>query len=141
MKKIDEKNQINIFYKIHDIIPEKMVLYHEFLLLLLDKINTTYLGSDVLCKDEDMQNHFSWCFKQVVNQFKKERIYFKEAGECYNYLWLFLYGAYYLSDNENKLELIKEYLKVLFSYNIKKSDMDMSVMKEIYHIFNNSLIK
>lgn len=141
MKKIDDKNQINIFYKIHDIIPEKMVLYHEFLLLLLDKIETTYLGADVLNQDKDMQNHFSWCFTQIINQFKTERIYFKENGECYNYLWSFLYGSFYLSDNENKIELIKEYLKVVFDFNLKKNDMDMIIAKEIYYVFNNSLIK
>ena len=51
------KEQIDTWYRAHNIILEKSELYYDFLSSLLDLIDETYLGSDVLVSDDDIINH------------------------------------------------------------------------------------
>jgi hypothetical protein len=139
MKLIDAKAQVEIFYKIHDIIPEKLILYHDFLFMLFYKIETTYFGPEILTKEDDIKNHYLWCYNETVKSFKQEHIYFKTNDECTEYFWLFFYNAFYLSDNKDVKTVINNYLNVLFDYSFNKNDSDMSLLLEIYNIFNKSM--
>lgn len=141
MKLIDIKAQVQIFYKIHDIIPEKLVLYHDFLYMLLHNIDTTYLGPEYLSKEDDINKHFLWCYTKTIEHFKKEHIFFKPNNESLDYLWLFFYNSYYLSDSKEVSLLLKEYFQVLFDYSFIKNEIDMQLLLEVYKIIDNSLIK
>ena len=77
------KNQIDIWYKAYNITLEKTELYYDFLIGLLDIIENTYLGADVLNTQENIKNHFDWCFQKVITNFTKEGIEFKERGPHY----------------------------------------------------------
>jgi hypothetical protein len=69
------REQLDIWYKGNNIIREKSELYYDFISSLINLIDETYLGSDIISTQEDMINHFMWCFQKVASNFEKERIY------------------------------------------------------------------
>jgi hypothetical protein len=135
------KEQIDIWYRAHNIIREKSELYYDFLSSLLDLIDETYLGSDVLISDDDIINHFNWCFAKIKNNFEQERIHFIVRGSYYEYLWALLYAGYYKSNNEQKYKILSEYFKELFIFNKVKNPIELESFIEIYKIFDQNLKK
>lgn len=135
------KEQIEVWYKTHNIIREKAELYYDFLFSLLDIVDETYLGSDVIKSDEDIINHFNWCFNKVVSNFEQERIYFNNKDTHYDYLWIFFYKAYYTCATKNKMEILSEYFKVLFNFNRIKTPPELESFTDLYKIFDQNLKK
>jgi adenosine deaminase len=86
-----QREQLEIWYRAHNIIREKAELYYDFLFSLLNLIDETYLGADVMQSEEDMMNHFTWCFNKVTSNFEQERIHFLTKNTHFPYLWFFFY--------------------------------------------------
>lgn len=135
------KNQIDIWYKTYNITREKTELYYDFLVSILDLVEETYLGSDILVKQEDIKNHFIWCFDKVVGNFEKEKISFKPRGNHFEYLWLFFYEAFYITDSEGGTIRIREYFYKLFDFNYKKTRSELDLLTEIYKLLDQNLKK
>ena len=68
---------IKMVYTKHNIIYEKCELYLDFTKSLLIKIFDTYLGDDITNQDEQY-NHFNWCWKKNIEDFKNEGFNFDE---------------------------------------------------------------
>jgi hypothetical protein len=135
------KNQIDTWYKAYNIVYEKTQLYRDFLISLLDLLDSTYLGNDVLIEEDDIKKHFLWCFNEIVNNFEKEKIYFRRDGFYIEYLWTFFHQTFYLSESEDKLKRIREYLYNLFVFNYEKTKTDLEMLTEFYTILNQNLKK
>lgn len=135
------KEQIDIWYRAHNIIREKSELYYDFLSSILDLIDETYLGSDVLVSDNDIINHYYWCFNKTINNFDQEGIHFINKSNQYEYLWLLLYRGYYKSVMERKHEILSEYFKELFTFNKVKTPVELESFIEIYKMFDQNLKK
>jgi hypothetical protein len=131
------KNQIDTWYKSYNIVYEKAQLCRDFLISLLDLLESTYLGKDVMMDDADIKNHFLWCFNEVVSNFEKEKIYFRKDGFYVDYLWTFFYQTFY----EDKLKRIRLYLYNLFVFNYDKTKTDLEMLTEFYTILNQNLKK
>ena len=75
-----EPDQVDIWFKINNIIPEKMELYYDFCHSLYLLIIETYLGdpegveTKVQMDEEDDRKHFNWCWKKNIENFKKEGV-------------------------------------------------------------------
>lgn len=134
------KDQIDTWYKSNDIVREKAELYHDFLSSLLTLINKTNLGFDVISTEEDIFNHFTWCFNRVVSNFEQERIYFTSKG-IFEYLWVFFYNTYYSHHKEEKIEPISEYFDILFNFNKVKTASELESFTELYKMFDKNLKK
>jgi hypothetical protein len=135
------KDQIEIWYKAHNIIREKAELYYDFLFSLLNIIDETYLGPDVIKSNEDMMNHFTWCFNKVIFNFEQERIYFINKSIYFDYLWTFFYKGYYMCSIENKNEVLHGYFNVLFNFNKVKTPIELESFTDLYKIFDQNLKK
>ena len=135
----DYKNQIDIWYKIHNITNEKIELYYDFLISIVDIIEETYLGPDVLQKEEDIKNHFTWCFNEVISNFKNEKIEFNQHGSHYDYLWLFLYQSFYTNDVDSRMKVIREYFTTLFNFEVKKTKIELDMLTDIYKLLDQNL--
>ena len=135
------KEQIDIWYRAHNIIREKSELYYDFLSSILNLIDETYLGSDVLVSDDDIINHYYWCFNKTLNNFDQEGINFINKTNQYEYLWVLLYRGYYKSVNEEKYMILSKYFKELFTFNKVKSPIELESFIEIYKIFDQNLKK
>lgn len=135
------KDQVDIWYKSHNIIREKAELYYDFLFSLLNVIEATYLGPDIIVSDEDIRSHFDWCFNKVISNFEQERIYFLTKNDQYQYLWFFFYKAYYKCSTENKYQILLDYFKLLFNFNKVKTPVELESFTDLYKIFDQNLKK
>lgn len=135
------REQIDTLYKVNNIIREKAELYYDFISSLLDIIDKTYLGPDVMISDDDMIDHFIWCFNKVSDNFEHERIHFIVKGSHYEYLWAFFYNAYYLCNTENKVLILHEYFKLLFDFNKIKTPSEIESFIDLYKILDQNLKK
>jgi len=133
--------QIHTWYEMNNITHEKCELYKHFYTSLLELIDETYLGSDVLVSDEDTKSHFNWCFKRVINDFKQERILFKEDGQYIPILFGFFIELYYDSENLEKRIILKEYFNYMFDIKKPKTFNESNTMIEFYKLLDKNLIK
>jgi hypothetical protein len=135
------KEQIDIWYRTHNIIQEKTELYYDFISSLLNIIDETYLGSDIIQTDDDMNSHFNWCFNKVADNFKQEKIYFIDKSGHYEYMWVLFYKGYYTCDTENKAEILRDYFKLIFNFNKAKTPIELESFIDLYKIFDQNLKK
>jgi len=138
--KLIKDNPITVFNKIHNIVPEKLELYYDFLLSLTTLINKTHPGDDALNTEIDIKNHFTWCFNTIIKNFEKEHIYFKNNGDYFDYIWSFYYVSYYTDiDKDEGYIKIKEYFKSLFNIAAKSYKNDADLLILIYNLFEKGI--
>jgi hypothetical protein len=143
-----DPEQVDIWFRVNNIIPEKMDLYYDLSYSLYLLIKTTYLGYDddfnetkVRMTSEDNQNHFDWCWNKTIENFTKEKIYFKEKGNHYEYFWNFFFEAFYLINMDEKTIRIREYFYKLFDFRYRKSRSELDILTEVYKLMEQNLKK
>jgi hypothetical protein len=134
------KEQIDVWYRSNNIVREKSELYYDFLSTLLNLIDETYLGSDVIQTEDDMNNHFNWCFNKIISNFEQERIYFITKG-FYEYLWVFFHKGYYTCAKKDKYQILSEHFRTLFNFNQIKSPIELESFINFYKILDQNLKK
>jgi hypothetical protein len=135
------KHQIDIWHRTYNINRDKIVLFYDFLSSLYELVDSTFLGKDVLYNEIDQRNHFNWCWKKIVSDFEKEKIYFKEKGTHYEYFWNFFFEAFYIVKLDEKESKIFEYFYKLFDFAYKKSRSELDVLTEVYKLLDQNLKK
>ena len=135
------KNQIDIWYKAYNISRERIELFYDFIYSFHSLIDETYLGNDVIQTEEDQKNHFTWCWDKTIESFNKEKIFFKERGQHYQYFWNFFLEAYYFVQLDNESSKISEYFYKLFDFKYKKSRSELDMLTEIYKLLEQNLKK
>lgn len=105
-----DKNSVKTYY-------EKKVFYiqaefiRDFLFSLLEKIEKTYLGDDIM-SDTNKKEHFIWCITEVGSQFKEEGIDINLTDTFISKIYNF-YNTYFYSVKKNKTNV--DNLKVRLS--------------------------
>ena len=137
---------VEVWFRVNNIIPEKLELYSDFSHSLNSLISQTYLGQNtisnetkIILSDKDNLNHFDWCWKKTIENFKKENINFHLKGSHYDYFESF-YDEIFYHQKEEKVRLsVGEFITDLFNLDktFTKSDLEMILM--IYKVLNNSL--
>ena len=135
------KQQIEVWSRAYNISREKTELFYDFIITLYELLEDTYLGNDVMISEEDQKNHYTWCWDKVIENFTKERIYFKERGSCYEYFWNFFLEAFYFAQLDDNQLKIREYFKKLFDFTYKKTRSELDMVTEIYKLFEQNLKK
>jgi len=135
------KHQIDIWHRTYNINREKIVLFYDFLSSLHTLVDSTFLGKDVLHNEIDQRNHFNWCWKKIISDFEKEKIFFKEKGTHYEYFWNFFFEAFYIPKLDEKDIKIFEYFYKLFDFAYKKSRSELDILTEVYKLLDQNLKK
>jgi len=134
------KHQFDVWCRTYNISREKIELFHDFLISLHDLIDSSYLGPNFI-QDENEKIHFSWCWDKTINNFAKERIFFKERGTHYDYFWVFFIESFYITNVKGNETKINNYFNILFNLNNIKTRSELDVLLEIYKIFEQNLKK
>ena len=87
------------FYKIVNINYQKMELFSDFIELLYNKINETYLGDEYI-KGDVITTHFFWCLNQTVLKFNDEKIFFEFDDKTKKLLLDIFKDIFYLNKND-----------------------------------------
>lgn len=128
-----EPDDVDIWFKVNNIIPEKMDLYYDFSFSLYYLILDTYLGDDknsetqIILSEEDNLKHFEWCWNKTIENFQKEGIVFNKKGEHQVYFLSFFTDIFY-NQKESKIKSsIGTFFNDLFNRKepFTKSDLDM----------------
>lgn len=129
--------------KNNNILPERVELYRDFVINLINNIFDTYLGNEYISSDEDIEGHYKWCFYKVVSEFEEEEISFRDNKELYEYFLLYFYNQFYKLE---KIPDISNYIKFWDQiFDLKsgikaKNKRTFEVLVELYEIFDKSLM-
>jgi hypothetical protein len=126
------------------VIKDRVEVYKDFTLNLLYYIIHYYLDRKTLSNDEDIRNHFHWCFNKVCNEFKEEDIDFSDNKVLEEYFYQFYYYQFYKlnfeeSTHDNSLSFYEKFWRNIFEYNKQKNKNVVNTLIEIYYIFDTSI--
>ena len=133
-----EKEEVDIWMKIHNIYPEKMELYYDFCNSLFLKITSTYLGfeddneSKINMSDDDNLNHFNWCWDQLIDDFSKENIFFESDRDHYEYFITFFEEIFYKQKEKKIRESINKFFRDVFDLEQSFTQSDLDLILTIY---------
>ena len=142
-----EIEEVDIWFKVNNIIPEKMELYYDLSYSLYLLIKKTYLGNGennketkVEMSEEDNTKHFNWCWNKTIENFNKENIKFQNDGDHYDYFFS-LFGELYYKQNK---EIIRNSIDVFFLdlFNREKpfTQVDLDLIYNIYKTLDKNLV-
>jgi hypothetical protein len=116
-----DKGSVKTFY-------EKKVFYvqnefiKDFLFFLLDKIERTYLGDEIMSPQQIKKEHFEWCVNETVLNFKNEEIYVNTSKDFISKLFdIFNMYYYSLKKNRNTAEDLKIRFTNIFNSSLSKN--------------------
>jgi hypothetical protein len=137
---------VDIWFRVNNIVNEKLELFSDFSHSLNELIVGTYLGESnqpnetkIILSETDKLNHFNWCWKKIITNFEKEGIMFNVDGEHYDYFLSFFNDIYYNQDSEDVKHSIHSFLNELYDTKklFTKSDLDMVL--SFYQVLNKNL--
>jgi hypothetical protein len=137
------KDEIIIWFNIHNMTYEKIELYGDVFKTLNHIISDTYLGDDIsetkiTLSDEDKISHFDWCWKKVIDDFKRENIIIKYEGEHKEYFKSFYMETFY---NQNEVKIknsIPKFLSEIFDVTMTYSKSDLDLLTELYKLIEKN---
>jgi len=137
------KDEIIIWFNIHNMTYEKIELYGDIFKSLNQIIVDTYLGDDIsvtkiILSDEDKTSHFEWCWKKMINDFRRENILIKYDGEHKEYFKSFYMEAFYNQKENSVKESIPKFLKDIFDVHYIYSKSDLDLLTELYKLIEKN---
>ena len=95
-----------------------------------------------MTSSKDIANHFTWCFNKVLSDFENERIRFHPLSNArYAHIWYFFHEGYYVSDLDDKYELLLSYFTYLFDYTTVKTKKEIESFVDFYKMLDINLKK
>ncbi len=137
------KDEIIIWFNIHNMTYEKIELYGDVFKSLNQIIVDTYLGDDVsvtkiVLSDEDKESHFEWCWKKMINDFRRENILIKYEGEHKDYFKSFYMDTFYNQKEDSVRESIPKFLREIFDVGYMYSKSDLDLLTELYKLIEKN---
>ena len=137
------KDEIIIWFNIHNMTYEKIELYGDVFKSLNHIILDTYLGDDIsetriTLSDEDKESHFDWCWKKVIDDFRRENIIINYDGEHKEYFKSFYMETFY---NQNEVKIknsIPKFLSDIFDVTMTYSKSDLDLLTELYKLIEKN---
>ena len=123
--------------KKYSIVKDRVEIYRDFALNLLYYIHEYYIDKETLSEDEDIYNHFRWCFKKVCDEFIEEGLDFSQNEELKEYYYAYYYHQFYRATNS--LEHFEKFWKSIFEIDKQKNKNLINVLIEIYNIYDKSI--
>lgn len=139
---------VELWFKVNNILFEKLELFSDFFQSLNDLVQETYLGfpketneSLISMTKDDNENHFKWCWKKVIKNFEEEKIFFFLTGEHLEYFYSFFLENFYEQKDKLIREMIGQYLNELFDVEKTFTKPDLEMISMVYKILDKNLKK
>lgn len=134
------KEKTKDFFTRQNIKVEQTDLFIDFTITLLSILYESYLGDDIITNDTDRNGHFNWVWSKTLNQYKKEKIRFKEEGYHKDYFRYFLYENFYVAKDKDKIIIgMKEFFRSVLDITKEKTMSDIDNLKIIYELLRDNL--
>jgi hypothetical protein len=137
------KDEIIIWFNIHNMTYEKIELYGDFFKSLNHIIMDTYLGDNtsetkISLSDEDNISHFDWCWNKVIENFKRENITINSDGDHKDYFQSFFIDTFYNQTESNLKKSIPKFLNEIFEVGMTYSKSDLDLLTELYKLIEKN---
>jgi hypothetical protein len=138
-------SEVDIWFSVHNIIPERVELFGDIFNSLAILIIDTYFGEEshetkVILSSHDKKNHFDWCWSKMIKDYEKENILIDSDGEHKEYLWNFFHDSFYSQSQIDYREAIPEFIEELFDLNKPFAKSDLDILTELYKTLQNKVI-
>jgi hypothetical protein len=141
-----DPEEVDIWFRVNNIIPEKMELYYDLSYSLFLLIKNTYLGDEsevgettVRMNDVDNKKHFNWCWKKIIDNFERESISFDTEGDHYDYFFTLFNEIYYRQSKEAIRNSIDVFFNDLFNREKAFTQVDLDLIFNIYKTLDKNL--
>lgn len=142
-----DPEEVDIWFRVNNIIPEKMELYYDLSFSLFFLIKSTYLGSSenitetkVEMTTEDNKKHFEWCWNKILDNFQKENISFEKEGEHKDYFYSLFQEIYYNQQKEVVRNSIDIFFNDLFNREKPFTQVDLDLIYNIYKTLDKNIV-
>ena len=138
------KDEVIIWFNVHNMSYEKIELCGDIFRTIYKIVIDTYLGNDdietrIQISKTDNELHFDWCWKLLVENFRKENIIIKEEGQYKNYLKSFFIDTYYDSTQKGIKEAIPNFLDDVFGLDRPFTKSDLDILTELYNLMEKNI--
>lgn len=124
------------------ILDEKVNLFKEFSINLINKINKTFPGSYGINND-DILNHYNWCYDTMCKTIINANVYLNNNNEVRDFFLDLMIKDYYSVDDKHKdiatTEIVNS-ISLLFSMN-QSDSKSLNALNNIFKMFNKSIKK
>jgi hypothetical protein len=139
MTKTIPKDEVIIWFNIHNMYYEKIDLYGDIFKSLNYIILNTHMGNEyretkIILTNEDNYNHFVWCWNKMIEDFRKENIIIDEEGDHKDYFISFFNDTFYDQPDKKTRESINEFLSEIFNVDKTFVKPDLDILTEFYKI-------
>ena len=137
------KEELIIWFNVHNMTYEKIDLCGDFFKSLNQIIMDTYLGDSIsetkisLSYDDNL-SHFEWCWNKVIENFKRENIIIKSDGEHKDYFQSFFMDTFYNQTESSLKKSISKFLNEIFDVGITYSKSDLDLLTELYKLIEKN---
>lgn len=127
-------DELLIAYKNSDIQREFVDIIREFTNNLMFNLHSTFLGDELTKNEEDVKNHFLWCFNKTVSNYKFINFNMKKRYDYFNYMYNHALGQIYNNKDYDEMVYVLDvmYFSDLLNYNKPKTSNDVLLMSELY---------
>lgn len=136
--------EVILWFNIHNMTYEKIELYGDISKSLTRVIMDTYLGEDISetkisLSEDDNKSHFEWCWKKLVEDFRKENIIIYPDGEHKEYFKYFFMDTFYHQTKESVRQSIPKFLDEIFDTEVTFSKSDLDLLTELYKLMEKNM--
>lgn len=123
------------------VVRDRVEIYRDFAFNLLYYIHKYYIDRETLSEDEDIYNHFKWCFNKVCDEFLEEGLDFTNNKELRQYYYIYYYNQFYRAtpNQDTSLKHFESFWKNIFEIDRQKNKNVINILIEIYNIYNKSI--
>ena len=137
------KEELIIWFNVHNMTYEKIDLCGDFFKSLNQIIMDTYLGDStsetkISLSYDDNLSHFEWCWNKVIENFKRENIIIKSYGEHKDYFQSFFMDTFYNQTESSLKKSISKFLNEIFDVGITYSKSDLDLLTELYKLIEKN---
>jgi hypothetical protein len=126
------KDKVTYLNTLHAVEHEKVELYKDFIISLTYLIGDTYLGDDVMIGEEAYKNHFNWCWRKNIDNFRLENLIFEDLGEHYYYFFKYFSDVFY-----TRMEKTKDLIPKIINFWDDIMSLDKVKTNSEYDLFIN----
>ena len=123
----------------YNIISGRVEIFRDFTMNLLSYIYDFYLDKETLGLDEDIKNHFMFCYNKVCDEFLKEEVDFTNNEVLIEYFFTYYYHHFYRSENDVPQTFFTKFWGGIFDIDKPKNKNTLKALVELYTIFDQSI--
>lgn len=125
----------------YNLVRDRILVYHDFTSNLIEYLYIYYLDQQTLSAEQDIRNHFLFCYNKTCEDFLKEEIDFRKNEELIEYFYEYFYHQFYTSEKETDIKYFRRFWNGVFDVDRQRNKNVLKVLVEIYSVFDQSFSK